>query len=198
MSTFLEEIDKDTTLEGPHSKSDEEILALSIKSPSLFVILITRYEDAFLRKALGILRNQEDAEDVVQETFTKIYYYAPRFQTVPGASFKSWGYRILINTSITLYQKRKKDRTATVPLSDELEDILRDSKVEGLPEKEISDYVIRVLSKLPTDLSRMLKRYFIDGMSQKEIADEEGITVAAVKTRVHRGKEAFRKVGIPF
>ncbi len=195
MSSFLEETEKEITLD---ERKDEEILALSIKNPSLFSILITRYEDAFIRKALSVLRNQEDAEDVVQETFTKIYYYAPRFQAVEGASFKSWGYRILINTSITLYQKRKKDKAATVPLSDELEDVLRDAKVEGLPEKEISDYVIRILSKVPTDLARMLRRHFIDGLSQKEIADEEGITIAAVKTRVHRGKEAFRKASSPF
>jgi RNA polymerase sigma-70 factor (ECF subfamily) len=193
MTSFLEDTEKEIT-----GHSDEEILALSIKSPSLFAVLVIRYEQAFLRKALSILRNQEDAEDVVQEVFTKIYHYAPRFQVVEGASFKSWGYRILINTAITLYQKRKKDKSATVPLSDELEDVLRDTKVEGLPEKEISDYVIRVLSKLPTDLARMLKLHFIDGMSQKEIADEEGITVAAVKTRVHRGKEAFRNVGESF
>ena len=195
MSSFLADTNGEILLED---RKDEEILLLSIKSPTLFVILVSRYEDAFLRKAFSILRNQEDAEDVVQETFTKIYYYAPRFQTVEGASFKSWGYRILINTSITLYQKRKKDKNATIPLSDELEDILRDPKVEGLPEKEISDYVIRVLSKLPTDLARMLKLHFIDGMSQKEIAKEEGITVAAVKTRVHRGKSVFRKVSSPF
>jgi RNA polymerase sigma-70 factor (ECF subfamily) len=193
MTSFLEDTEKEIT-----GHSDEEILALSIKSPSLFAVLVTRYEQAFLRKALSILRNQEDAEDVVQEVFTKIYHYAPRFQVVEGASFKSWGYRILINTAITLYQKRKKDKSAIIPLSDELEDVLRDTKVEGLPEKEISDYVIRVLSKLPTDLARMLKLHFIDGMSQKEIADEEGITVAAVKTRVHRGKEAFRNVGESF
>jgi RNA polymerase sigma-70 factor (ECF subfamily) len=194
MSSFLE-IEQKTI---PEEQKDEEILALSIKRPNLFATLIFRYEDAFLRKALSILRNEEDAEDVVQETFTKIYYYASRFQGVEGASFRSWGYRILINTSITLYQKRKKDRMTTVSLSEELEEVLRDTKVEGLPEKEISDYVIRILSKLPTDLSRMLKLHFIEGMSQKEIADGEGISVAAVKTRVHRGKEAFRKASTPF
>ena len=49
-------------------RSDEEILALSVDDPNAFEILLERYQDAFLRKALSVLRNKPDAEEVVQET----------------------------------------------------------------------------------------------------------------------------------
>ena len=90
--------------------SDEEILNISISKPDIFSVLITRYEEAFLRKARSILHGKEDAEDIVQETFTKIYLNAPKFKKQEGASFKSWGYKILINTSFTYYQRLKKKR----------------------------------------------------------------------------------------
>jgi len=82
-------------------RSDEELLALSIKKPEVFGILLDRYQNAFLRKSQSVVFSREEAEDIVQETFTKIYTNAHRFEVVPGASFKSWGYRILLNTSFT-------------------------------------------------------------------------------------------------
>ena len=66
-------------------QADEEVLRRSIKKPAFFAVLIDRYEDAFLRKAESIVHNREEAEDIVQEAFAKIYQYAGRFVTVEGA-----------------------------------------------------------------------------------------------------------------
>ena len=55
--------------------SDEEILTISRSNPDAFAVLVARYEDAFLRKAKSILWSVEDAEEVVQDTFTRIYVY---------------------------------------------------------------------------------------------------------------------------
>src|SRR3989338_6258284 len=89
-------------------KSDEEILALSVSHPSLFVLLVRAYEEPFLRKAMSIVREREEAEDIVQEAFTKIYLNAKKFKVVEGAKFSSWGSRILINPALTHYAKRKR------------------------------------------------------------------------------------------
>src|SRR5512146_75715 len=93
--------------------SDEELLALSVAHPSLFALLVRKYEEPFLRKARSIVRDEEDAVDVVQEAFTKIYLNAKKFKPQEGASFSSWGYRILINTALTQYQKRKRRGAVT-------------------------------------------------------------------------------------
>ena len=81
---------------------DEEILAASLEKPAFFKILVDRYQEAFLRKALSILRRQEDAEDIVQETFVKIYFNGKKFKKMEGIEFKSWAYKILINTSFNI------------------------------------------------------------------------------------------------
>ncbi len=174
-------------------KTDEEILALSVRKPEHFKILLERYQDAFLRKAISILKNKEDAEEVVQETFSKIYIYADRFTVQEGASFSSWGYRILMNTSFTKYQKLKKDWNNLQKLEPEIYETLPDTKSEQFEKFEMSDYVVSILSELPEKFAQILHKHFIEGKPQKNIAEEEGITVGAVKTRVHRAKVAFRK-----
>ncbi|MEI6297041.1 MAG: RNA polymerase sigma factor [bacterium] len=176
-------------------KKDEEILALSVNSPSLFSLIVDRYEEAFLRKARGIIGNTEDAHDIVQETFTKIYLNASRFKVVEGATFKSWAYKILMNVTFTWYGKLKKDREATMRLDPEFEEIIPDARASSEFEKEsVKDYVISVLVRMPETFSKVLRFYFIEGRSQKEIADAEGVSVEAIKTRMCRAKKEFKKM----
>ena len=128
-------------------KSDEEILALSIEQPHLFAVLIDRYQSAFLRKAGTVIRGKEDAEDIVQETFTKIYLYAGKFQVQEGASFKSWGYKILMNTSFTHYKKKKRRIGATADLDPEFYEILPDVKSKDFEKQEIQIITFFAASK---------------------------------------------------
>lgn len=175
---------------------DEEILSLSLKHPHIFEEIIKRYEVAFIRKAESILHNREEAEDIVQEAFTKIYIYAGKFEVKEGASFKSWAYRILINTSFTRYQKLKKEKGARANIDPEIFETFGDFKTRDFEKQEVSDYVFSVLSKIPEHLGRVLHLHIIEGRPQEEVAEIEGISVGAVKTRVHRAKKAFKKTDI--
>ena len=175
---------------------DEDILFLSLKQPRVFEELINRYEDAFKRKAESILHNREEAEDIVQEAFTKIYINAGKFEVQEGASFKSWAYRILINTSFTRYQKLKREKGARQELDPEVYEAFGDFKSRDFEKQEVSDYIFSVLSKIPEHLRRVLVLHVIEGRPQEEVADIEGISVGAVKTRVHRAKKAFKKTDI--
>jgi len=175
-------------------KSDEELLTLSVAHPSLFALLVRKYEAAFLRKALSIVRDEEDAVDIVQEAFTKIYLNAKKFTPQAGASFSSWGYRILINTALTQYQKRKRRGQMTAQLDDEIWQLIPDKNLRQFEKKEFMDEVASVLSRMPEPLAKALNMFFIEGKTQEEIANEEGLTVGAVKTRVHRAKAQFKKI----
>ncbi|HXK31577.1 MAG TPA: sigma-70 family RNA polymerase sigma factor [Candidatus Paceibacterota bacterium] len=175
-------------------KSDEEILALSVSHPSLFALLVRKYEEAFLRKAISIVREREEAEDVVQEAFTKIYLNAKKFKVVEGAQFSSWGYRILINTALTHYAKRKRRGNAEFGLDEEIWALIPDKNLKQFEKKELQDLVASVLSRMPAPMARALSLFFIDGKTQEEIAHTEGLSVGAVKTRVHRAKKEFKKV----
>ncbi|OGG47487.1 hypothetical protein A3D66_00280 [Candidatus Kaiserbacteria bacterium RIFCSPHIGHO2_02_FULL_50_9] len=175
-------------------QADEEVLRRSIKKPAFFAVLLDRYEDAFLRKAESIVHNREEAEDIVQEAFAKIYQYGGRFVTVEGASFKSWGYKILMNTAFTHYQKRKRQWQETAELDPELYEMLPDRESRQFEKEEMRDYLISVFSRMPEHFARILQFHFLDGLPQKEIAKREDISVGAVKTRIHRAKKEFKKV----
>ncbi|MGH7141065.1 MAG: RNA polymerase sigma factor [Minisyncoccia bacterium] len=172
---------------------DEEILAASLSRPALFASLVRRYEAPFLRKARGILCDDEEARDAVQEAFTKIYLNAKRFQPVEGASFSSWVWRILINTALTKYARRKRRRAETVELDDELWALIPDRDLRQFEKLSLKDEIASVLARIPEPLALALRKFFIEGKSQDEMADEEGVSVGAIKSRVFRAKAEFRK-----
>lgn len=171
--------------------TDEEVLMRSQGEPDLFAVLVDRYEDAFLRKAKSILFVPEDAEEVVQDCFTRIYLYANRYKPEVGASFSSWAYAILIRLSFTRYQKLKKRRGATVTLDPELYEKVADSE-NFLEDLSIRSEVLGALSRIPEAASRILRLQFIEGKTQEEIAASENVSIPAVKTRVHRAKKQFK------
>ncbi len=192
-STFLDaENNLSFSEEDPFSgTSDEELLALSLKKPALFKALISRYEEAFRRKVREVLGNRSEIDDILQETFVKIYLHGGKFQKQEGASFKSWAYKILLNTTFTFYQKLKKDDGALVYPEKEHYESFPDIPKGDL---ETSDFVVSVLSRMPAMLSRALKAHFILGVPQKEIASAENVSVSAIKTRIHRAKREFKRI----
>lgn len=176
------------------SYGDEELLALSLEQPSLFALLVKKYEAPFLRKAMSIVHLEEEAEDIVQEAFTKIYLNATKFKKVEGATFSSWGYRILINTALTHYIKRKREKGVRIELEPEILALIPDKNLEQFDKKELVDEVASVLGKMPDVFARALSAFFLEGKTQEEIAAGEGVSVGAIKTRVHRAKREFKKI----
>src|SRR3989344_5217811 len=175
--------------------SDEDILRLSLKNPEVFKTLLDRYQKLFVRKASSIILSKVDAEDIVQETFTKIYLNAGEFKKQEGASFKSWGYKILINTSLSHYARLKKTRGYLQRLEETIYRTIEDPETkDALAKKEMTDYIARIMTELPKSLSRVLHLHILEGVPQKEIADIENISTGAVKTRIYRAKKEFRKI----
>ncbi len=173
--------------------SDAEVLARSRREPELFSLLVRRYEAALLRRARTILRNPEDAEEVVQDAFTKMYLYADKYRPQEGASFSSWMYTILNRVAYTKYAARRKEWEKTAELEPEHYESLPDARAEFLEDLSVRDEVVAALAKLPETAAKILRLQFIEGKSQEEIAASEGLSVPAVKTRVHRAKKLFKQ-----
>lgn len=177
--------------------ADHDLLTLSLKEPAAFEVLVDRYQEPFMRKALKILRDQELAEDAVQDAFVKIYVGAKKFTPQAGASFSSWGYKVLINHCLTLYQKHKK-YTGAYAKSEELdpefaEHMTDHSQIELHEHMLSEDYLLSLISRLPLAFSRVLRMFAIEGKSYEEIAEKEGVSEVAIRTRVHRAKKELKK-----
>lgn len=180
-----------TTTDEARSLSDEEVLARSASEPWLFAVLLERYQEAFLRRARHIIRGEQDAEDIVQETFTKIYVHATKYSPQDGAKFSSWAYTILTNTALTKYSKNSRQGRMNAPLDPEFELLLADHS-ESQEDRENADMIERILGELPGHFADVLRLFYLERWSHKDIAKKTGESVAAVKTRVHRAKQAFR------
>jgi RNA polymerase sigma-70 factor, ECF subfamily len=172
--------------------SDAELLSLSKSQPWLFGLLVARYEAAFLRKAGTILRDPRDVEEVVLDTFTKIYVHSGSFTPQSGAQFSSWAYQILMNTAFTRYQKQKREGERFQALPLEFEEFIGErANHSGFAER--ADGIERILSRLPGHFAYVLRLHYLEHWSHEDIAGETGEKVGTIKARIHRARAAFRQ-----
>ncbi len=179
-----------------HKLSDEALLARSQSEPARFAEIVARYEAAFLRKGRNIIRDDERLKDLVQDTFVKIYLNAKKFQPQAGASFKSWAYRIFINTCFTAYKKDKREREFLATLDPELLALAPDEKTLSHESRWAFNDLLVLISRLPQALRRVARLHLVEGHTQEEVAVIEGVTIGAVRTRLHRAKRALRELSL--
>ena len=175
---------------------DEEILTAALEKPALFRILVDRYQDAFIRKALGILRKQEEADDIVQETFVKIYFNGKKFKKMDGVEFKSWAYKILVNTAISRYRKisKKWQMESTDPIDLESASERNLSTEDLVLQGETKSVAADLISRLPKPLARLVSLRYIEDKSYKEIAKQESLTIPALKMKLFRAKKFLKNI----
>ena len=177
---------------------DDEILKKSLDNPSLFSVLIDKYQLPFVRKAQGLVHSKEEAEDIVQETFTKIYLNAGKFKKQPGVEFKSWAWRILVNTSLTHYRKLKKSFGDVGYLDEILAD---DEKAESLfsmednlDKNENIGEVREAIEKMPSEAAELLRAHYVEDRPYAEIARKHGISIGALKMKLFRARKVLKDI----
>ena len=172
---------------------DEQILQASRKNPNLFGVLVDRYQEAFLRAAKRVVRTNEDAEDVVQDAFAKIYKNSKKFKKQKGIEFKSWAYKVLLNTSFSHYQRMKKKQAVSMEFFETYKYEVIDEKDNLKGEVETKDLIQRVLLELPEELKKIVEMHYLQDMSYEAIAQKEGLTIPAIKMRLFRGRKILKK-----
>jgi RNA polymerase sigma-70 factor (ECF subfamily) len=185
---------KDITLQAYQEKNAEELLALSIKNPEIFALIIDKYQSLLLKKAIYILKDEDSAIDIVQDTFVKIYLNATKFSKQENASFSSWAYKILLNTCFTFCKKKKRQDHFFSRIDEELAELIPDQGIPDLYTDTWKDELKVLISKLPILLKKTFSAYIFEGKSQKEIAEQEGISEGLVRARVHRAKKELQKL----
>ena len=161
--------------------------------------LVGRYERKIFRLAKNITANQEDAEDVLQETFLKAYSHIDGFQG--NSKFYTWLVRIAVNESLMKLRKRKSDRT--VSLDEEIdtgeEMVVREIAVwDGDPEQKYSHTEMReILDEAVASLRPAFRSVFvlrdIEELSTEETANVLDLSVPAVKSRLLRARLQLRE-----
>lgn len=164
-----------------------------------FTDLVARYERKIFRLAKHITQNDEDAEDVLQETFLKAYSNLDTFQG--QSKFYTWIVRIAVNEALMKLRKRKSDRTVSLdePQDTGEEVVAREIAVwDGDPEQKYSQEELReILERAIESLKPSFRTVFvlrdIEELSTEETAESLGISVPAVKSRLLRARLQLRE-----
>lgn len=151
--------------------------------------------DSLYRTALFMTKNEQEAKDLIQETFFKAYRFFDKFE--PGTNLKAWLFKILQNNYINIY--RKKSKESFLVEFNEL-DIFHPSLVqeEADPEESLfrklsSEHIKQAIEDLPEDWRLPLILADIEGFSYEEIAEVMKSPVGTVMSRLYRGRNLLRK-----
>jgi RNA polymerase sigma-70 factor (ECF subfamily) len=170
---------------------------------SAFEVLMHRYEDKVFRLAVGMMKNREDALDAVQDAFLNVYR---KIDTFRGESaFSTWLYKISLN-SVYMKLRSRSRHELTEPL-EVLEKILDPAKTRilmppagwsaradnELLRKELSLKLRDAVEALPEEYRAIFTLREVEELSNQEVADILGLSLAATKTRLHRARLFLRQ-----
>ncbi len=168
-----------------------------------FRLLVERYQRRIFSVALGMLRDEEAALDVVQEAFIRVHRSLNSYQGT--ASFYSWLYRIVANLCVDHYRARKKyknhteyDERTRVGEQAEGDAWLLPGYARNSPAKDLEfQETARLLDMGLTQLSDKLREVFllreVDGLSYQEIADTVGCSLGTVMSRLFHARQKLQE-----
>ena len=158
------------------------------------------YLDSLYNTAYRMTRSAEDAEDLVQETFFKAYKYYDKFEE--GTNLKAWLFKILKNTFINNYRKKKLEPKSVEfsDIEDSFEKIVRHDPGEEPSDPEsrflanvMDEGVKKALEALPSDYRMVVILADLEDFSYKEIAEILECPVGTVMSRLYRGRKLLEK-----
>jgi len=174
-------------------KSKFDTAALKNGNRSEFARLVETYSGQIYRLAMKMLQNQQDAEDILQETFIKAYGALPNFEG--RSSLSTWLYRIATNEALMFLRRKRPDQISVEQPSDGDENQAPLEIVDWccLPEGELMSDESRAnldasVEQLPHSLRVVFLLRDIEGLSTRETAEILDLTETAVKTRLSRAR----------
>ncbi len=168
-------------------KIDEDILIRAQAGDlDAFEYILSFYEKAIYNYCLRILKNPQNAKDVAQETFIKVYIHRKTID--PKKNIKTWIFTIATNTALDFLRSKK--RKSEVSLDEENETI---SGWEAYyPQEGLESDVDKALEQINPEYKKALLLFYQQGFEYQEIADILEMPINTVKTHISRGKEQLR------
>ena len=194
---------KELSGKGQLSGEDERLLLQRVKAgdQKAFEAIFNHYVSRVYRQAFKLVGNEADAEDVVQEVFLLVYRKAKLF--LGKSEFSTWLYRLTANVALTKLRQRKKDKVESLdeympnfrkdghhivrPVVDWTQDV---DKFVAM--KEFHQIIQQAIDQLSPMDKAVVVMSDMEEMSNPEISETLGITVPAVKARLHRARLFLR------
>ncbi|MEA4926885.1 MAG: sigma-70 family RNA polymerase sigma factor [Syntrophomonadaceae bacterium] len=164
---------------------------------SAFQELMRRYEGYIYRLCLNFSGIREDALDLTQETFIRVFQGLDTYQV--SRPFKPWLRRVAVNTCLDFLQKRSPSSLfLDQPLADSqitLADTIasRENPVQEIEWRETNQFLREAINRLPQAYRLLIILRHQEGLSYQEIAEEIGVPLGTVKTNLFRARAALRQ-----
>ncbi len=181
------------------SNPDDRLVALAKAGRiEAFEELVDRHRDVMYRVALRMCGEKEDAEDTLQEAFVKAFMFLESFRG--DSSFRTWLFRIAANSCFASRRKKQVDALSLdsyfenrdgSPAPMEVPDWSFDPE-KHLLDKEMAGMLERQIAALPQEYRLVLILRDIEGFSAQEVSEITGLSIPAVKSRLHRARVFVR------
>ncbi len=186
---------------------DLEIVKLAVEGDYVaFQQIVEKYQDRAYRLAWSLVKNDDDANDVVQDAFLNVFR---KLDTFDGrAKFSSWLYRVVVNAG--LMRLRKKRRRSEIPLEEFGPQFLEDGHhvsvapswdIRGdrvVENNELREKILEAVDQLEEKYQTVFLLREVEDLDLKEIAQILELTVPAVKSRLHRARLFLRATLEPY
>lgn len=176
-------------------KTDEELVLLCRqKEVHAWETLVKRHQTRVLNMAYQFTSDSSQAEDLAQDVFVRLYESLDHYQE--GRPFKTWFNSLARNLCIDHYRKRRKERSVVDKPVDEFHDLAADveSSDEEVERRERREMLLVALDRLgPVSREAIVLKDF-QGMSHEEMADQAGVPIGTMKSRVSRARAELARI----
>jgi RNA polymerase sigma-70 factor (ECF subfamily) len=182
-----------------NNKTDQELVNLVLENNKYYSYLIERYEAKLMRYITRIFRmSKEDAEDILQEVFIKVYQNLNDYDQ--EMKFSSWIYRIAHNETIN-HLRKINSRPKTVYLDPHIDispEIKQDLEIEeNIDQNYFSQNLMKTINKLDTKYRDVLILKYIEDKDYREISDILKKPMGTIATLLSRARKQFKKIYVP-
>jgi RNA polymerase sigma-70 factor (ECF subfamily) len=157
-----------------------------------FTSIVEAYHQRCLRFARAMLRNADDAEDMVQEAFVRLYRALPRYEE--RQRFESWLFQILGNVCRTANTVQHREASRFVEDEIALERVQSNDQPGSSFDHEWGDAVRKALAEVPDYNREIFLLHYIEGFGYDEIERMTGVKQSALKMRVKRASDLLRSL----
>lgn len=176
--------------------TDEQIISRVLGGEkNMYEVIVRRHNLKLYRVAKGILHDEEEIQDAMQDTYLKAFEKLYQFQG--RSSFSTWLTRILINTAFARFNEQKRLHASEIDdIRDESLIAVDEQRVEPSPQlsANLKSALETAINSLPSPYRSVFMLREVEHMSVADTAYCLGITEVNVKVRLHRAKEMLKKI----
>lgn len=169
------------------TSNSDTLLIKRIKEGDTYAFrqLVEKHKNVSLSLACSILKDENKAEDVLQDVFIKVFEKLDTFNF--NAAFSTWLYRIVVNTSYNELKKQKNHATLS-QVDIKFEKASGNMALKAFKEEEQKKYVQLALKRLRADEALILRLFYLCELKIKEIENITGFKISKIKIDLHRGR----------